>query len=74
MTTKYRGTHGMIVVIKKEKLVFLMMCSPQVKVGLPGFIVGWKKKKKKKKSPDIWKFIETPKYVRICDSEIKLIL
>ena len=61
MTTKYRGTHG-------------MMCSPQVKVGLPGFIVGWKKKKKKKKSPDIWKFIETPKYVRICDSEIKLIL
>ena len=35
-----RGTHGMIVVVNKEELAFLMLCSRQVIVGLFGFIVG----------------------------------
>ena len=41
MTTKYEGIHRMIVVINKEGLAFLNMCSPWVKLGFIGLTVGF---------------------------------
>ena len=67
MTTTYRGTHRMIVVISKEELAFLNMYPPQIKLGLIGFTAGFKKN-----NQAFEKFLKP--LVRICNAEIKLIL
>ena len=45
--------------MNEKELAFLMIGSPQVKVGVFGFAVVWKI------SPDPYNFIESPKYARL---------
>ena len=45
-----------------QELAFLMIGSPQVKVGVLGFAVAWKK------SPDLQNFIETTMYVYLLNT------
>ena len=52
----------MTVLINEEELAFLRIASPQVKVGVFGFGVAWKK------LPFLQSLIETPEYVYLLNT------
>ena len=52
----------MTVFINREELAFLRTDASQVKVGVFGFTVAWKK------SPDLENLIETPKYMYLLNA------
>ena len=57
-----RVTHRMTGLINEEELAYLMIVSPQVKVGGFGYAVAWKK------APDLQNFIEGPKYAYLLNT------